>query len=652
MSAFSVAWRLLEQRRGREVDWLASIDTPEQWELLRSRPDAHSVAHTESVKCVIDLQRDNRTYFLNSVKWTTHYDFVLRFINPTVDFNLFVISEYKRDDRRFMLASVMHYLDGESWTIELDPGDLLDAVRIEWMYRHLAPRLGVADDLRFRPASPAQIALVERLGARLPSLSRDAINAAIQYQPIVLGVAYGFVRWVEGELDPAAVRPYDIVVVDHVPEAIPPVAALVTAELQAPLAHVAVLSRNRNTPDMALCSPADLQRLRDLEGELVRLTVRSQDYAVERAERAAAEQSWATLRPATPFQPEGDLLAGGFFDATRPQAGVERCIGTKAAQVATLGALPGIETPGGFALPFSAYAGHLRSAGLDTEIEAMLGDPRFRDDAALRGTRLAQLRAAIVAHPVESGLLAALQPRLPATMHGQRWILRSSTNAEDLPGFNGAGLYESIALPAEPNLEQIADTLRQVWASVWLQRAFEEREWYRIDHRCVAMGVLAQPFVENAIATGVAITGNPFNARTRDVFINSQVRGATVTGAAGNQLPEQYLVVTWTGELEPELLCRSSLTGGRQILAEEDVLALTRQLLRIHDAMLPRYAGHANAMDVEFAFLPDRRFVILQARPYTMVDNRDQSRTRRRATLADRVTQKLRRMAYRLGHRR
>ena len=625
------------------------IDTLEQWNTLRARPGYHNVARTETVKFVIDLNDDSCTYFMNSAKWNTHYDFVLRFLNPNADYKLFLIAEYKRDDRRFVLGSVMRYLDGDHWTLELDAGDTLEGERLVWMYRHVAPRLPVARDLRFRPVSPAQIGLVGQLGERLPNLSRDAINATIQYQPVVLGVAYGYLRLIQGPLDITAVRPYDVVVVDQVPEEIPPVAALVTGQLQAPLAHVAVLSRNRNTPDMALRGAVDLHRFRELEGELVRLSVASQDYSLERADRAEADAAWAARRPRQAFRPEGDLVTTGLFDVVSLPPAAARFVGAKAAQVGELSALPGIETPGGFVLPFSAYASHLAAAGLPATIDAMLADRQFVDDAAVRARQLSQLRAAIMAQPLDPALLADLQRRLPGVTAGGGCIFRSSTNAEDLAGFNGAGLYDSLIVPAHPTPVQLANTLRRVWASVWLQRAFEEREWYRIDHRTVAMAVLVQPFVDAAVATGVAITGNPFNAAGMGVFINTQVSGGTVTGASGNMLPEQYLVATWTGEYEPELLCRSSLSGGECILAAADIASLTDQLLRIHAAMLPAHAGSANAMDVEFAFMPDRRFVMLQARPYTIVYNLDRTRVRRHESVLDRVAHKARQLLHRIA---
>jgi phosphoenolpyruvate synthase/pyruvate phosphate dikinase len=338
-----------------------------------------------------------------------------------------------------------------------------------------------------------------------------------------------------------------------------------------------------------------------------------------------------------------------MVDVARLPADAIRFVGAKAAQMGRLCEIEGITTPGGFAIPFAAYLAHLESAGLDIQIGAMLSNVEFIGNTAVRAQQLSHLRAAIVAHPVDPNLLATLMERIRSLGGGRRLILRSSTNAEDLDGFNGAGLYESIEVVADPTSDQVAAALRQVWASVWLQRAFEEREWYRIDHRAVAMGVLVQPFVHDAVATGVAITGNPFKQGLDAVFINTQVSGSTVTGALDNQLPEQYLVATWAGAYEPELLSRSSLTQGAAILGNTELQELTTQLLRIHRIMLAQKTGSANAMDVEFALTAQRHFVVLQARPYTIVYSLDRAtRPRRDVSLTERVMGRLRKLAHRL----
>lgn len=635
--------------RPRRLEYLERIRTLDDWAWLRARPGHHTVARTETVKFLIDLHNGAKTYFLDTNKWEVHFDFVHRFLDPYADYERFNIREYTQDERRFVLGSLMHYLDGGHWTVELSGGDTLSAERIAWMVEHIAARVGCVADWMFRPVSPQQIMQAARLNGRVPVLSSDALNASVAYQPVVLGVAYGHVRLIRGALQVSAVRPSDIVVSELVPEQIPPVAGLVTSQLQAPLSHVAVLCRNRHTPDMSLRGAIDLEVFTRWEGQLVKLSVAGQDYTVELADPAEAQAAWAARRPAGAWRPDADFLPRGLFDVATLDVAAARFVGAKAAQMGRLARIDGLTIAGGFAIPFSAYRDHLEAAGLNAEIDAMLHEDAFVRDAGVRSIRLAALRAAIQQHPVRSELLAEVCERLqPWALQG-RSIFRSSTNAEDLDGFNGAGLYDSIEVSAMPSPQQVADALREVWASVWLERAFEERDWYRIDHLGVAMGVLVQPFVEGAVATGVAITGNPYKQGLDAVFINTQWTGATVTGAQGDQLPEQYLVATWTGTFEPELISRSSLAGGAPILRDEELVDLTTQLLQVHRSLLAEHAGTANAMDVEFALTRERGFVMLQARPYRIVYSLDRAgRERPGSGWVQRWQGRLRRLAHQL----
>jgi hypothetical protein len=180
-------------------------------------------------------------------------------------------------------------------------------------------------------------------------------------------------------------------------------------------------------------------------------------------------------------------------------------------------------------------------------------------------------------------------------------------------------LYRSIVVPAHATDDQIATALRQVWSSVWLLGAFEEREWYRVQHDRVAMGVLAEPFVDGAAVNGVAITANPFFEGRPGYFVNAQVLGGSVTGAAGDEVPEQHLIYTYMDTPEMELLSRSSRSQDTQLLSELDLLHLDDVLTVLHEHFPPRWPSGANACDVEFLVAgADRRVVILQVRPYTV----------------------------------
>lgn len=584
-----------------------------------------TTARSETVKFAVDRFDAHRTYFFDSKRFATHYRFVQRFIDPRLDYDVFLRREYTRAERRFLLGAVTHYLDGSHWAMELSSNDTMDKATIAALYERIAGCLFECG-LRFLPSSPAQEKQAYAAGAALPVLLRDAVNATMKYQPVVLGVAYGRLLFMRGTLDVSALRPYDVVVCDEVPNEIPPVAGLVTGQLQAPLAHVAVLCRSRNTPDMAHRGALDLPAFAGLEGELVKLTVGAQDFSIERARLADAEAAWSAMRPASVHTPGFDASVRAIQSVAELTEGAAGSVGAKAAQLGALARIEGIATPRGIALPFAAYLRHAEAAGVPKQLDALLAGSEFTRNPALRAERLNELRTRLLTQPVEPALLHDLYDRLRELSGASGWILRSSSNAEDLPGFSGAGLYDSISVPASASEQQVADALRGVWASLWLQRAFEERDWYRIDHRGVAMAVLVQPLVDAAVASGVAISGNPFQTGSRGAYINTQISGHTVTGAAGNELPEQFLVTTWTGVYEFELLGKSSLAGGALILADADLTRLCDQLFLIHDRLLPREpSSTANAMDVEFILTQQREFVIVQARPYTIVYNADRA---------------------------
>lgn len=597
--------------------WLDRIDDADTWLQLAYRPAYQTAARTEVVKLLIDMEDDWKTYFVQSERWELHYAFAREFIDfPRThteewrDHQAFNVEQYRRPTRRFFLASLVRYLDGSVWALELVPGDTIDAERLQRGFEHIRERVFFGNQLRFRALSPLQQRHAETIGDAMPTVDLTALMARVRYQPLVTGVAYGYLRIVRGELDVSTLRPNDIVVAEHVPSELPPVSALVTSGLQAPLAHVAILSRNRGTPDMALRDAVNLPEVQALEGQLVRLAVGPQEYVLERATLAEAEPRWEASRPSRPFVPVRDLDANALVDVCSLSLGDISTAGAKASQLGEVCRLQ-IRNPGGFVVPFHHYGMHLSRHGIDGDIEAMLVDAGFRSDAGARARKLAELREKIESSAANRALVREIRRRVRGS---QRWIFRSSTNAEDLPGFNGAGLYRSVVVGPNPTEAQVADALRQVWASVWLQRGYEERDWFRIDQARVAMAILIQPFVDDVVGNGVAITRNPFDQARPAVFVNVQTREGSVTGAGDDELPEQVLIYTWSEDLEFEVMSRSTRAQGA-ILTEADLRALGELLQTIHTQLEPRYAD-SNAVDVEFLLTRgERRVVVVQARP-------------------------------------
>lgn len=593
------------------------IDDARTWARLAARPETETFAHTEIVKFLIDLQDERRIWFTDTERFEIHYHFARDVLHVSESHGDFNVREYRRPERRFVMGTLVHYLDPDLWALEMVAGDNLDGPRVLEAFEQVRGAVYFGDRLRYRAISPLHERRTAELGERLPRVSATEVFRGVRYQPLTEGVAFGTLRFIRGPLDTAAVLPTDILVLEQLPDEIPVVSAVISQELQAPLGHLAILCATRGTPNMGLREALSAPALSALEGQLVRLDVAAQEHAIRPATRDEAERSWAARRPSQALTPQIDRGHRALQDVCDARIGDAPRIGAKAAQLGEVCAM-GLPTPGGFAVPFFHYLRHLSRHHLADGLDAMLADDTFRSDPRARAENLAQLRAVIERSAVDPALLRDLRRRIAAFPGEPRVIFRSSTNAEDLPGFTGAGLYRSIVVSGGASEAEIADALRRVWASVWLSGAYEERDWYRIDHREVAMGVLIQPFVDGAVANGVAITANPFYEARPGYFINAQALGGSVTGAGGDEIPEQHLIYTYADDgPELELVSRSTRGDGALLLREPELMQLHDALRRLDFALTPYWSGRANSVDVEFLVAgADRRVVILQARPF------------------------------------
>ncbi|MFN7701567.1 MAG: PEP/pyruvate-binding domain-containing protein [Deltaproteobacteria bacterium] len=504
----------------------------------------------------------------------------------------------------------MHFLDADLWAFELGPADTLDAREIAALLTQLASSAYFGDRLRFHPRSERQIQAAAR--AELSTVDAEELWRGVRYQPVTLGEATGRVRIVRGAIDPTSIRGDEILVVGETPDDLPPVRALVTAELQTPLAHVAVLSESRGTPNMALRGVIDDAAWLAFEGQVARLGVGARSFTLSPATPEALEAGSARSGAARALPPvDREALALVGLDALS-LADVARA-GTKAAQLAEVRRL-GLPTADGFVVPMGHYLAHLTAHELDVRAATLRSEPGFSTDRAVRDRALAVLRERIAEAEPDPELLDELAARARA-LRSPRVILRSSTNAEDLPGWSGAGLYDSIAADATDRAD-LARALCAVWASVYTLRAFDERELAGVDHDAVAMAVLVQPFLAEVRAMGVVITENPHSSRRRGYLVDLEPRGSSVT-ATVDARPEEWLLYLHTA---PELVSRSTLSE-QTLLDGVSALRLRDQLTRLHDGMLARWRARdpsveVTSVDAELALDAQRSAVFLQARPY------------------------------------
>src|SRR5262249_18453965 len=116
--------------------------------------------------------------------------------------------------------------------------------------------------------------------------------------------------------------------------------------------------------------------------------------------------------------------------------------------------------------------------------------------------------------------------------------------------------------------------VRSVFASVWGEKPFLFRDYYRLPHMKVSMGILVHPSFVDEIANGVVLIkmkngtlGADVVAQTEDYSItNPEIPGA---------LPDRFLA---EGSTVTQTLMHSSLTGGRPVLSAGQIQSLLAQL--------------------------------------------------------------------------
>ncbi len=285
-----------------------------------------------------------------------------------------------------------------------------------------------------------------------------------------------------------------------------------------------------------------------------------------------------------------------------------------------------VPNPDGFVVPVHFFDAFMEANGFWTELEGLLADPEFVADREVRREALDSLRDRIKEGAVDPDFEETLIAKLDAEYPGRRMRFRSSTNAEDIGAFNGAGLYTSKS--GDPNDPEypVLDAVRKVWASVYSDRAFEERSYYGIDHRNIGMALLVHRSFPDEDANGVAITANVFDLSGFEpsFYVNVQEGEQSVVQPEPGTTTDQFLHYFQQSGSPVVFLAHSNLVpAGETVLTPAETHALGAALQAIHQQFLGVYGGAPGAfygMDVEFKFDSsdggDSLLFVKQARPY------------------------------------
>ncbi len=202
--------------------------------------------------------------------------------------------------------------------------------------------------------------------------------------------------------------------------------------------------------------------------------------------------------------------------------------------------------------------------------------------------------------------------------------VRSSANAEDLPGLSFAGQQETFLNVR--GADAVLQAVKDCWASLWTTQAISYRHQNGIDPDAVAMAVVVQIMVPSEVS-GILFTANPATGERSEMIVNASFGlGEAVVG--GQVTPDTYVVDRET------LTAKETMIGPkeRQIVADgdlgvrlEDVAEDLRQRESLSEDMLAGLAETALGIEELFDGVPqdiewavsDGRLHVLQSRPIT-----------------------------------
>jgi pyruvate, water dikinase len=300
----------------------------------------------------------------------------------------------------------------------------------------------------------------------------------------------------------------------------------------------------------------------------------------------------------------------------------------------------GVRVPDGFATTADAFRRFIGDTGLAEEISAKLRDLDTDDTRELAEVGRA-IRESVVTQEFPDDLEADIREAFERLVDGRdevSFAVRSSATAEDLPDASFAGQQETFL--NIKGIDGVLQAIREVFASLYNDRAIAYRVHHDFDHDAVALSAGVQQMVRSDIgASGVMFTMDTESGFKDAVFVTSSygLGEAVVQGAVNPD--EFYVYKPALRDGRPAVLKRGVGTKATKMVYTDDPTVgrttefvdteeAERRLLSLTDDEVEELARHAltiedhygRPMDIEWGKDGlDGRLYVLQARPETVM---------------------------------
>ncbi|UVJ42625.1 phosphoenolpyruvate synthase [Pseudomonas sp. LS1212] len=299
----------------------------------------------------------------------------------------------------------------------------------------------------------------------------------------------------------------------------------------------------------------------------------------------------------------------------------------------------GVSVPGGFATTAQAYRDFLELSGLNDQIHAALDALDVDDVNALVKTG-AQIRQWIMEAEFPERLNAEIRTAFAEMSQGNPNMavaVRSSATAEDLPDASFAGQQETFLNIR--GVENVIRAAKEVFASLFNDRAIAYRVHQGFDHKLVALSAGVQRMVRSETGTAGVMFTLDTESGFRDVVFITGAYGLGETVVQGAVNPDEFYVHKNTlaagrpailrrnlGSKAIKMIYGDEAKAGRSVKVV-DVDRAERARFCLSDAEVTELAKQAmiiekhyqRPMDIEWAKDgDDGKLYIVQARPETV----------------------------------
>ena len=554
--------------------------------------------------------------------------------------------------------------DAQFYTLETVEVDTMDRAMVEYFFHTVRAMIDPLVPTLFKPANTLQEQIVKGIDpVALPRIFSHELFAASRFIALNPGKVVGRIRAFKSEMDYKRVAHtiewYDIVVMSRVPDDIPRISGIINAHHTTPLSHTNVLASGWKIPNCIQIGIFDYIEKEGLHEAWVEYAVENSASEVLLKKTSAPADlkhapAWKVNRieiespeiANTPILSLDDLRASdrykygtkaanlgeirhvllhgsermlGFYRVARPPREnlvphLVRFLGVGAdadlAQATHDFMKRTLKVPKGIAVPFSYQQEFLESS---PRIQQAIGKLKMALElnANETDTLCLKLQQMIRTVRMPDKLRNKIDSEIAKHLSGvSAFVIRSSSNAEDLQGFSAAGIYESISSVSKA--DKIFESIKEVWASLLSPRSVRLRHQVGISLDDCYMGVIIQEMVESEIG-GVLVTTNPSNAKDfRNVYMNVSAKSVENV-VHGSVLPIQMIYSTVEGGGRTMSLgdFADGITAGQSEMLQK--LAFAGRLLQSHFS--PDYT-FSQPVDIEW-LASATEIAILQLRPYS-----------------------------------